>query len=106
MMPKVAEAAALVFGTIIHVEESRDFETKNVDGVRVLVATATGEGFASVKLKTEAVNEIKPQPGSGVAWFLRYGATGGRERDASSYAAFIRLANAGDLDRLAGLIKK
>lgn len=103
-MPKVAEAAVLAVGNIIHQEESRDFESKAVDGVRVLVATATGEGFASVKLKTETANELKPTPGQRVAWMLRYGATGGGDRGAASYATFVRKANHGDIEHAASII--
>lgn len=103
-MPKVAEAAVLAYGNIIHVEESKDFDTKAVDGVRVLVAT--GDGFASVKLNIERTQQLKPQNGQPVAWFLRFGASGGNDRAASAYASFVRVAEVNDLDRLAGFIKK
>lgn len=103
-MPKVAEAAVLATGTIINVENSTDFDTKAVDGLRVLVAT--GDGFASVKLKLDVANQLKPVSGQNVAWYLRYGATGGGDRGASSYATFVRVADSNDLDRIAPLIRK
>lgn len=103
-MPKVAEAAVLATGTIINVENSTDFDTKAVDGVRVLIAT--GDGFASVKLKLDVANTLKPVSGQNVAWYLRYGATGGGDRGASSYASFVRVAEPNDLDRIAPLIRK
>ena len=103
-MPKVAEAAVLATGTIIDVQNSTDFETKAVDGIRVLIGT--GDGFASVKLKVEVANTLKPVSGQQVAWYLRYGATGGGDRGASSYASFVRVAEANDLDRIAPLIAR
>lgn len=103
-MPKVADAAVLAVGTVVDLQNSTDFETQQVDGVRVLVAT--GDGFASVKLKTEVANEIKPVSGQSIAWFLRYGATGGGDRGAASYSTFVRAANPGDLDRLASIVRK
>ncbi len=103
-MPKLADAAVLVTGTIVNVEQSFDFDTKKPDGVRVLVAT--GDGFASVKLKTETANEVKPTSGQPIAWYLRYGATGGGDRGASSYSTFVRVADRNDLDRIAGFIPK
>jgi hypothetical protein len=103
-MPKVADAAVLAVGTIVNLENSTDFETKEVDGVRVLVAT--GDGFASVKLKLDVASELKPVSGQAVAWYLRYGATGGGDRGAASYSTFVRVANPSDLDRLAGIVRK
>jgi hypothetical protein len=103
-MPKLSEAAVIAAGTIVNVEQSTDFDSKQPDGLRVLVAT--GDGFASVKLKTEVANELKPQTGQPVAWFLRYGATGGGDRGATSYASLVRVVTPNDLDRLAGLVKK
>lgn len=103
-MPKLAEAAVLVAGQIVQVEESQDFTTKVPDGLRVLLGT--GDGYASVKLKPEVAAQLKPQQGQGVAWFVRYGANGGGDRAASAYSAFVRPALENDLDRLVGLIAK
>lgn len=103
-MPKVPDAAVLAYGTIVSVDQSIDFDSKQPDGLRVLVGT--GDGFASVKLKTDVANQLKPVSGQSVAWFLRYGATGGGDRGASSYSTFVRAADANDLDRLAPLIRK
>lgn len=103
-MPKLSEAAVLAVGTIVNVEASTDFDTKAQDGVRVLVAT--GDGFASVKLKTEKANELKPVNGARVGWYLRFGATGGGDRGASAYASFVRPVNRDDLDLIAALVAK
>jgi hypothetical protein len=103
-MPKLADAAVLAVGTIMHMEQSTDYESKQPDGMRVLIGT--GDGFASVKLKPDTANLLKPTPGANVAWFLRYGATGGGDRGASAYSTFVRVADTNDLDRLAGLVRK
>jgi len=103
-MPKLAEAAVLATGSILNIEQSIDFDSKQPDGLRLLIAT--GDGFASVKLKTEVANILKPVSGQQVAWFLRYGATGGGDRGASSYATFVRVAEPNDLDRIAPLIAR
>lgn len=103
-MPKVADAAVLAVGAVVDLQDSTDFDTKAVDGLRVLIAT--GDGFASVKLKLEVAAELKPVPGMQVAWYLRYGATGGGDRAAASYSTFVRAANPSDLDRLGGIVKR
>lgn len=103
-MPKVADAAVLAVGSVVDLQDSTDFDTKEKDGVRVLIAT--GDGFASVKLKLDVAAKIKPVPGRVVAWFLRYGATGGGDRGASSYSTFVREFEPSDLDRLQGLVKQ
>lgn len=103
-MPKVADAAVLAVGTVVDLQQSVDFDSKEVDGLRVLIGT--GDGFASVKLKTEVANELKPVSGQAVAWYLRYGATGGGDRGAASYSTFVRVMNPSDLDRLAGVVRK
>lgn len=102
-MPKLAEAAALVVGQIIHTEPSKVFGTNEVDGIRCLLQT--GDGFAQVKIRTELADDVRPVPGQKVAWLLRYGATGGRERDASAYSTFVRIATPADLDNLAGVVR-
>lgn len=98
-MPKLAEAALLAVGNIIAIENSVDFESKAVDGLRCLVQC--GDGFVSVKLKTEVANTIKPTVGMPVAWFVRPGASGGGDRGASTYTSFVGPADANILDLIA-----
>lgn len=102
-LPKLTEAAVLVAGQIIDLQTSEDFTTKAVDGVKVLIAT--GDGYATVKLKTETSLNIKPTTGMSVTWLVRFGANGGGDRAASLYSAFVREANSGDLDRILSLSK-
>lgn len=97
-MPKLAEAAAIVAGSIIHTEPSFEYGTQKQDGVRCILNT--GEGFASVKLNLERANEVRPVVGQNVAWLLRYGATGGKERDAAAYSTFVRPATSEDVAKL------
>lgn len=101
-MPKLAEAAVAVVGQIMDIQQSSNFQTKEPDGQRVVIAT--GDGFASVKLSIEQAAYLRPQHFQNVAWMLRYGAFGGRERDASSFSTFLREVNADDLDRLASAV--
>jgi hypothetical protein len=107
-MPKLKEAAVLVAGRIIDVEVVTEFGTDKYDGKKIVVAT--GDGFAQVKLNPERVNELQPDFGQAVAWWVRYGAYANRERqsDAQTYSAFVRVVEPGDLDKIAqaGPVKK
>jgi hypothetical protein len=97
-MPKLQEAAVAVAGTIVDVQDSTEFGSDKKDGVRVLVATL--DGFASVKLKTETANELRPTAGRPVAWIIRPGASGGNGRDASTFTMFVRALDSLFLDKL------
>lgn len=97
-MPTVAEAAVVVAGQIADIQDSKDFNTQAPDGVKVLLST--GDGFASVKIKTDRLAEVQPAIGKSVAWVLRYGANGGADRKAAAYSAFVREVNENDIDRI------
>jgi len=103
-MPVLTEAAAVVAGVVAGIEAVNDFNTKQPDGVKVLVAT--DDGYASVKLKPEIAASIKPTLGMSVGWIVRPGANGGKDRDARTYTSFVRELNPGDLDRLAGFLRQ
>jgi hypothetical protein len=96
-MPKLAEAALPLAGVVIDVSGTTDFETKDPDGVRVVVST--GEGFASVKLNLERAAELAPRVGRPIAWLIRYGAYSARN-SAETFAAFVRVAEPRDGERL------
>lgn len=97
-MPSLKEAAVVVAGKIIDVEDSYEFGTENRDGVVVLIAT--GDGHAKVKLNSQRQQELQPRDGQPVCWVVRFGANGGRDRDAKAYSSFVRPANEGDLDKI------
>jgi len=104
-VPKLAEAAVLVAGRILNIEDVTKFGTDEVEGKKVLIAT--GDGFASVKLNNDRVAELHPDFGQAVAWYVRYGSTYNRERlnDATTYSSFVRVAAASDLEPVLALIK-
>lgn len=95
-------AAVIVAGRIVDIESVENFETKKPDGVKVLIAT--GDGHAAVKLNDERIAELQPEFGKPVAWLVRYGANGGRDRDARTYSSFVRLATPNDLGTLQAAI--
>lgn len=103
-MPNLKEAAVAVSGQILDIEKLIDFDTKKSDGsLRVVVAT--GDGFASVKIRKEDA------PGLGqlehfrpVNWMVRYGAWS-RNDNAQTTCTFQRELNEGDLDKFASAIK-
>jgi hypothetical protein len=100
-MPRLAEAAVALTGTVFGIEHLKDFETKQPDGsVRIIVA-AHGEGFANVKLRSADVALIGgvPAPMSNVSWMVRYGAYS-RGDSAESFQSFVRPVNENDLDML------
>lgn len=101
-MPVLKEAAVIAAGTIVDIEATQDFTTKATDGIKVLIAT--GDGHASVKLKNELAQALKPTLGGKVAWLIRPGANGGGDRDARTYTSFVRPAEPGDLDKIASLL--
>lgn len=99
-MPKLAEATVAVVGLIVGVERVTEFGTDKYDGEKVLIAT--GDGYASVKLKPEVASQLRPEFGQTVAWLVRYGAYANRERqsDAQSFSAFVRPLEKADADKL------
>lgn len=104
-MPKLTEAAALVAGRIVGLEEVTKFGTDEVEGQKALIAT--GDGYASVKLNNDRVAELRPDFGQAVAWFVRYGSTYNRERlnDATTYSSFVRVATPADLEPVLAMVK-
>lgn len=102
-MPRLKEAAVIVAGTVIDIEVLRNFETKQPDGA-IRVVLATGDGFASVKVRPE-FRDVVGEVGFGesVGWLVRFGAfarDGGG--DAQATCAFVRLLGENDLDKLVG----
>lgn len=97
-MPKLAEAALLAVGTVVALENATNFDTKELEGVKALVHT--GDGYINVKLKTELANQIKPAPGTPVAWLVRPGSNGTRDGGANTYYSFVGLPDQSYLDNL------
>lgn len=103
-MPNLREAAVLLLGNVISIEATTNFDTKAVDGIKCLVHA--GDGFANVKLKTEYADAIKPQIGHQIAWWVRPGANGGRDRDAVAYTSFVGVADASAADLLNSRVQR
>lgn len=106
-MPNMPEALTALAGQIIAIEPTKNFDTKQPDGgVKCFIAAADGEGFSNVKLNPAAAAVHSPQLYANVVWMVKYGATGGKDRDASAYTTFIRPANENDVDRMHSIVGK
>lgn len=107
-MPSLKEPAVAVLGRIVDIENQFLFvngkATTQPDGVRVLIAT--GDGFASVKLKADAISQLQPDMGQPVAWWIRPGASGGGDREAKAWTSYIRQVTPDDLGRFQGTVGK
>jgi hypothetical protein len=82
------------------IEATKDFDSKAVNGARVVIAT--GDGFAQVKLDLDNVRDLNPQPYDNVAWLVRYGAYANKERgsDAATTCRYVGDVSPGFVDRL------
>lgn len=100
-MPVLKEAAVLVAGQVMDIENLKNFQTKEYDGKRVVVATT--DGFASVKLSVDEAAANPVEHFSSVAWLVRYGAWAKGEGNAQTTCRFVAPVNENDLDRYASL---
>lgn len=103
-MANVKDAETLLTGSVVAVEPTLDYKTKEQDGgLKVTVVTARA-GFAVVKLRAGEAGATKPTPGAKVAWLVqqRHWSQG----DGSGMScAFVSVFSPGDLDALASLIR-
>jgi len=98
-MARLTEAALLISGTIMDIQERKDFETQKFAGLDV--AIGTGNGFAVVRLDVDQANEAKPILMSKVNYLGRASAWAGDRGNADVRYRFVALATEGDFDRLA-----
>lgn len=86
-MPNVKGAAVAVVGTILSVEQTLNFESKQPDGAKVMVGTR--DGFAVVKLDSEQLNTLRPVIMQGFAGLVRYGAWAGRGNQGEETCRYV-----------------
>lgn len=107
-MPVLQNAALLAVGTVINLEDAPEFAdgkpTGRSEGVKALVAT--GDGYVEVKLRHDVAAEVRPIVGQTVCWLVRFGASGGGDRDARAWTSFVRVATPGDLERIAAVTNR
>jgi hypothetical protein len=100
-MPQVKDSAAVLVGSVAIVEPLSNYETGAPEGAKV---TVVGEGGMSVvKFKQDAFMGFLPIVGSRVAWFVR-SAPYSVDSNTGMSVAFVRVANAGDLDLIATIV--
>lgn len=64
------EAPVLLTGSILSVAETRDYETKQPNGCRVIVMN--GDGATQVTLDLNQSRTYAPIPGDVIAWHVRF----------------------------------
>lgn len=97
-MANLTEAALLISGTIMDIQERKDFETQKFAGLDV--AIGTGNGFALVRLDVDQANEAKPVMMTRVSWKGRAGSWARSQGPADVRYRFLGVATPGDLDLL------
>lgn len=97
-MANLTEAALLISGTIMDIQDRKDFDTQKFAGHDV--AIATGNGFAVVRLDEEQAREAAPVMMSRVSYLARAGAWAGDRGRADVRYRFVGIATENDLDLL------
>lgn len=97
-MARLTEAALIISGTIMDIQERKDFETQKFGGLDV--AIGTGNGFAVVRLDVDQAREAAPVLMSRVNYKGRAGAWAGDRGNADVRYRFLGLATESDLDML------
>lgn len=98
LMARLTEAALIISGTIMDIQERKDFETQKFAGLDV--AIGTGNGFAVVRLDVDQAREAAPVLMSRVNYKGRAGAWAGDRGNADVRYRFLGLATESDLDML------
>jgi len=102
-MANVKDAETVIAATVVVVELTRNFDTKELDGDAKVTLVTSEAGFAVVKIKQRDLVQLKPVAGQRVAWVVRSGHWARGEGSGMS-CGFVRLVAPGDLDLLQSLV--
>lgn len=97
-MPNVKGAAVAVVGNILSIEQTLNFDTKQPDGVKIMVGTP--DGFAVIKLDSAQAQVVRPVQMAPFAGLVRYGAWGGRGGQGEETCRYVGPIEANYLDML------
>jgi len=99
----LTEAALLISGDILDLQERKDFETKKFAGFDV--AIGTGNGFAVVRLDADQAHDLAPVLYNKVNWLARASSWAADRGSADVRYRFVGVATGGDFDRLVSNFK-
>lgn len=102
-MPNVQDSQVALAGSIVAIELTTNYETKQPDGGS-RVSVLAGDGMSVVKLSPEATRAIGPIVNDRVAWMIRnqpWSMDGGRSGMSSQ---LVRLVDHGDIDLLSSIV--
>lgn len=102
-MARINEPMVALVGSVLSVEQGRDYDTKQPDGTAKCLVVAGG-GVTVVKLDREAVQLVGPVEGRDVQWFVRYSAWSMDGGNSGMSVAFVRQLVPQDVDALLGAV--